>query len=56
MKRRMLASADACYSAGDVFSSGFGTNIADAFNAPAVDFSAGDGFGGGDDLDGGGAE
>ncbi|XBH64158.1 hypothetical protein VPH35_117984 [Triticum aestivum] len=62
LKRRMLASAGACYSADDVFSSGFGTNIAYAFSAPAGDFgagvgtSAGDGFGGGDDLDGGGAE
>ena len=63
LKRRMLASASACYSAGDVFSTGFGTNIADAFSAPAIDFaarvetSAGGGLGGCDDLDGlGGAE
>ena len=52
----MVASASACYSAGDVFSTGFGTNVADAFSAPADDFgagvgtSAGGGFGGGDEL------
>ena len=62
LKRRMIASAGACYSADDVFSSGFGTSIADAYCALAGDFgagvgtSAGDGFGGGDDLDGGVAE
>ena len=62
LKRRMLASASACYSAGDVFSTGFGTNVTDAFSAPADDFgagvgtSAGDGLGGGDVIDGGGAE
>nr|XP_045089502.1 uncharacterized protein LOC123497228 [Aegilops tauschii subsp. strangulata] len=63
LKRRMFASASACYSAGDVFSTGFGTNIADAFNAPADDFgagvgtSAGGGLRGCDDLDElGGAE
>ena len=63
LKRRMVASASACYSAGDVFSTGIGTNVADAFSAPAIDFaarvetSAGGGLGGCDDLDGlGGAE
>ena len=62
LKRRMLALADECYSAGDGFSPGLETNIADAFSVPAGDFSAGVGtsaggvFGGGDDLDGGGAE
>ena len=62
LKRRMLASAGACNSAGDVFSSGFGTNVADAFSARTDDFTAGvgtsvsDGFGGSDELDGGGAE
>ncbi|KAE8807016.1 TGACG-sequence-specific DNA-binding protein TGA-2.1 [Hordeum vulgare] len=62
LKRRMLASAGACYSAGDVFSSEFGTNVVDAFSAPVDDFgvgvgtNAGDGFGGGDDLDECGAE
>ena len=46
------------YSAGDVFSTGFGTNVADAFSALADDFgagvgtSAGGGLGGCDDLDG----
>ena len=58
LKRRMLASVSVCYSAGDVFSSGFGTNVADAFSAPAGDFGAGvgtstgDGFEGADDFDG----
>ena len=62
LKRRMVASAGPCYSADDGFSSGLGTNIADAFSAPAGDFGAGvgtsadGGFGGGDDLVGGGAE
>ena len=47
----------------EMFSTGFGTNVADAFSAPADDFgagvgtSAGGGLGGCDDLDGlGGAE
>ena len=58
LKRRMLASTSVCYSAGDVFSTGFGTNVADVFSAPADDFgagvgtSAGGGLGGCDDLDG----
>ena len=62
LKRRMIASADACYSAGDVFSSGFGTNIADTFSAPADDFGAGVGTSVGygfecsNDLNRGGAE
>ncbi|KAE8789490.1 Lactation elevated protein 1 [Hordeum vulgare] len=43
LKKRMLA----CYSGGDVFSSGIGTNIADDFGA-GVGTSAGDGFRGGD--------
>ena len=55
----MVASASACYSAGDVFSMGFGTNVADAFSAPADDFGAGvgtsdgggyGGYGGADEL------
>ncbi|XBI86051.1 hypothetical protein VPH35_094074 [Triticum aestivum] len=60
LKRRMLALAGACYSAGDGFLSGFGTNMADAFSKPAGDLGAGvgtcagDGFQGGDDLNGGG--
>src|SRR3954467_11941868 len=33
LNRRMLASTNACYSAGDVFSTGFGTNVVDAFSA-----------------------
>ncbi|KAE8772856.1 Lactation elevated protein 1 [Hordeum vulgare] len=45
LKRRMLA----CYSGGDVFSSGIGTNIVDDFSA-GVGKCVGDGFGGGDDL------
>ena len=51
LKRRMLAVAGAGYNAGDVFSSGFGTNVADAFSAPGDAFGAGvgtsvdDGFG-----------
>lgn len=44
LKRRMLASAGACYCAGDVLSSGFGTNVADDFGAE-VGTSAGDGLG-----------
>ena len=62
LKRRMVASAGACYSADDVFSSGFGTSAADAFSAPddafgaGVGTSAGDGLRGGDGIDGGGAE
>lgn len=62
MKRRMLAAAGACYSAGDVFSSGFETNVADAFSAPGDAFGAGvgtsvgDGFEGRDGIDGDGAE
>ena len=63
MKRRMVASASACYSAGGVFPAGFGTNVADAFSAPADDFGAGVGTSAGglldgyDDLDGlGGSE
>ena len=63
LKRRMVASASACYSAVDVFSTGFGTNVAGAFSAPVDDFGAGVGTSaegvlcGSDDLDGlGGAE
>ena len=62
LKRRMLAAAGVCFSAGDVFSSGFGTSAADAFSAPDDAFGAGvgtsanNGFGGGDGMDGGGAE
>ena len=62
MKRRVLAAAGACFGAGDVFSSGFGTSAADAFSSlgdafgARVGTSAGDGFGGGDGIDGGGAE
>ena len=58
LKRRMVASASVCYSAGDIFSTVFGTNVADAFSAPADDFgagvgtSAGGGLGGSDDLHG----
>ena len=54
----MVVSANACYSVGHVFSAGFGTNVADAFSAPADDFgagvgtSAGGGFGGSDELHG----
>uniref|UniRef100_A0A8I6Y1Y7 No apical meristem-associated C-terminal domain-containing protein n=1 Tax=Hordeum vulgare subsp. vulgare TaxID=112509 RepID=A0A8I6Y1Y7_HORVV len=55
LKRWMLASAGACYSVDDVFSSGFGTNVVDDFSVE-VGTSVGDGFGGGDDLDGCGAE
>ena len=44
----MLVSAGACYSVGDVFSSEFGTNVADAFSAPADAFSAGVGTSAGD--------
>ena len=63
LKRRMLASASACYIVRDVFSTRFGTNVADAFSAPADDFGAGVGTSAGglldgyDDLDGlGGSE
>ena len=58
LKRRRVASASACYSAGDVFLAGFGTNVADAFSTPADDFGAGvgtsggGGFGGSDELHG----
>ena len=58
----MLALADACYTADDGFTSGLGTNIAEEFSAPSGDFgagvgtSAGGGFGGGNYLDGCGAE
>ena len=58
LKRRMVASASACYSAGGGFGAGFGANVADAFSAPADDFgagvgtSAGDGFGGYNDVHG----
>ena len=50
LKRRMVASASACYSAGDVFSTGFGINV-DDFDA-GVGTSAGGGFGGSDELHG----
>ena len=50
MKRRMVASASACYSAGDVFSAGFGTNV-DDFGV-GVGTSVGGGFGGSDELHG----
>ncbi|XBH92635.1 hypothetical protein VPH35_083719 [Triticum aestivum] len=53
LKRRMLASAGVCYSAGNVFSSGFGTNVTDAFSAPADDFGAGVGTSVGDGFRGG---
>ena len=62
LKWRMLAADGACYSADDVFSSGFGSNVADVFSVPGDAFGAGvgtsvvDGFGGGDGIDGGGAE
>ena len=58
LKRRMVVSASACYSAGGGFGAGFGTKVADAFSAPADDFSAGvgtsarGGFGGSDELHG----
>ena len=48
MKRRMVASAGACYSCGDVFSAPYGGNV-DDFGA-GVGTSAGGGFGDGDEL------
>ena len=48
LKRRMVASAGACYSSGDVFSAPYGGNV-DDFGA-GVETSAGGGFGGGDEL------
>ncbi|KAE8781110.1 TGACG-sequence-specific DNA-binding protein TGA-2.1 [Hordeum vulgare] len=51
-KRRMLALAGVCYSDDDVFSSGFGTNVANDFGA-GFGTSVGNGFGDDDDLDGG---
>ena len=48
LKRRMVASASACYSAGDVFSAPYGGNV-DDFGA-GVGTSAGGGFSGGDEL------
>ena len=62
LKRRMLAAAGGCFSASDVFPSGVGTSAADAFSALGDTFGVGvgtsvvDGFGGGDGIDGGGAE
>ena len=44
----MIASASACYSAGDVFSAPYGGNV-DDFGA-GVGTSAEGGFGGGDEL------
>ena len=51
LKRRMVASAGACYSSGDVFSAPYGGNV-DDFGA-GVGTSVGGGFGGGDELQGG---
>ena len=48
LKRRMVASAGACYSSGDIFSAPYGGNV-DDFGA-GVGTSAGGGFGGGDEL------
>jgi hypothetical protein len=59
LKRRMIAPAGGCFGAGDVFPSGVGTSAADAFSAPGdagVGTSAGEGLGGGDGIDGSGAE
>ena len=58
LKRRIVAWASACYSAGGGFGAGFGANVADVFSASADDFgvrvgtSAGGGFSGFDDLHG----
>ena len=46
----MVASANVCYSAGDVFSAPYGANVGD-FSA-GVGTSAGGGFGGSDELHG----
>ena len=51
LKRRMVASAGACYSSGDIFSAPYGGNV-DDFGA-GVGTSAGGGFGGADELQGG---
>ena len=48
LKRRMVASAGACYSSGDVFSAPYGGNV-DDFGA-GVGTSDGSGFGGADEL------
>ncbi|XBI39532.1 hypothetical protein VPH35_124282 [Triticum aestivum] len=51
LKRRMVASAGPCYSSGDIFSAPYGGNM-DDFDA-GVGTSAGGGFGGPDELQGG---
>ena len=51
LKRRMVASAGPCVSSGDVFSAPYGGNV-DDFGA-GVGTSAGGGFGGADELQGG---
>ena len=51
LKRRMVVSAGPCYNSGDVFSAPYGGNV-DDFSA-GVGTSAGGGFGGADELQGG---
>ncbi|KAE8789917.1 TGACG-sequence-specific DNA-binding protein TGA-2.1 [Hordeum vulgare] len=41
LKRRMVAAADGCFGAGDVFPSGVRTSVDDAFSAPVYAFVAG---------------
>ena len=48
LKRRMVASASACYSAGDVFSAPYGGDV-DDFGV-GVGTSDGGGYGGADEL------
>ena len=52
LKRRMVASASACYRGGDVFSAPYGGNV-DDFGS-GVGTSEGGGFGGADELQFGG--
>ena len=51
LKRRMVASVGPCSSSGDVFSAPYGGNVDDL--GAGVGTSAGGGFGGADELQGG---